>query len=277
MQEEKQDEKVVKALETQSGFTPKRRILFVVLFIIFAVALIGLFFGIKAWKAEGNTGPGENISEEIPMTVYGTLSKDELVLKLKSTIVQIKVEITNADQTQTSMAGSGVILTMTDEYIDIVTASHVVEQTATPKVIFYGGNSVDATVLAYGKESDIAFVRVETSNIKKEVIEVLNEAKRADIDAFTSLSEKDWVIQIGSVSDVAGNVEEGSVLETDRFVELFQNHMLICKSSIAGGMSGGGTFDSEGKLIGVIVGSNGSEAVSVTITDVMAEYRSISL
>jgi S1-C subfamily serine protease len=59
-------------------------------------------------------------------------------------------------------------------------------------------------------------------------------------------------------------------------VELFQNDMLVCEASVIGGMSGGGTYYADGRLIGIIVGTNGNEGVSVAIPDVMAEYRSIS-
>lgn len=201
--------------------------------------------------------------------------KEEPLESLKCAVVRIEAEIEATPGEETVLQGSGIIIAITEDYIDIATASHVVEETASPLVYFYDGSLAYGSVLAYGKENDIAFVRVEAENFSEGIGEIPKVAVCASGEEYEALQPKDEVILIGSVSRVAGNVEYGTILEKEQFVELFQNHMLICESTVLNGMSGGGTFTSDGRLIGILVGTNGREAVSVTVSDVLAEYENI--
>lgn len=214
----------------------------------------------------------EDVSEGV-MTVYGEIPAGELVENLKASVVKIEAEVTDASDETFTIAGSGVIINVTDAYVDIVTAHHVVELTAEPQVFFYDGSCVAGSVLAYGKQNDIAFVRVDKTLLSSE----MKQAVCGDRDAYNALSLQEDVYLIGSSATVAGDVITGQVKEKDRFVELFQNEMLMCEAGVHNGMSGGGVFKTDGKLMGIIVGTDDVDTVSVAITDVMAEYRSISV
>lgn len=246
-----------------------------VLIFLVVVAALSFFIGWKKQTSDENTAEEEMANEGTYLTVYGEMSREELIEQIKNGIVQIEVEVPMSAENATTMVGSGVVLEITEEYIDIVTASHVVEETAKPLVYFYDGSLAYGSVLAYGKESDIAFVRVEARDLSEGIGEQLSAVKCADNTAYDNLPIGAEMFLVGSVSKVAGNIESGVIEEKSRFVELFQNHMLLCEATVIGGMSGGGAFYIDGNLIGVIVGTNGSEAVSVAIPDVMAEYRSL--
>ncbi len=242
--------------------------------------LCTIFFGIVLWTWM-NLGKAEDLQDypnsgDKMWTVYGEVTETELIEMMKPAVVKIQADVAGINgEGAKVITGSGVILHMTEEYIDIATASHVVEETAAPLVYFYDGSLGYGTVLAYGKESDVAFVRVETKILPKECIPLLDVVTCEDTDGYEKLAIEQDVICIGSVSQVAGNVVTGTVLEKERFVEMFQNHMLVCRLTADSGMSGCGIFNREGKLIGVLAGTNGSEAVGVSVLDVMAEYRSI--
>lgn len=214
----------------------------------------------------------ETVSEG-GMTVYGEMTEEALLENMQSSIVKIEAEVTDdAANEAFTIAGSGVIINITDSYVDIVTAHHVVELTAAPQVFFYDGSCVTGIVLAYGKQSDIAFVRVDKTLLTSDV----RQAVCGDPDDYNALALQEDVYLIGSSTTVAGDIVTGQVKEKDRFVELFQNEMLLCDAGVYNGMSGGGVFKADGKLMGIIVGTDDVDAVNVAITHVMAEYRSIS-
>lgn len=247
-----------------------------VLFFIVAIVLLSIIIDRKIKQPGEDISEDEMIAENTSLTAYGQISQEELIEHIKKSIVRIEVKVPDGAGGENTMVGSGVIIDITDDYVDIVTARHVVEQTAKPLVYFNGGSSVYGIVLAYGKESDVAFVRVETGVLDEGIHESISKVKWVDNDAYEALSLGEEVVLIGSVSEVAGSIQYGTLKEKEKFVELFQNHMLVCEASVAGGMSGGGTFSLDGKLIGIIVGTNGTDTVNVAITDVMSEYRSIS-
>ena len=216
-------------------------------------------------------------SEEIFWTVYGELSEEMLQEEVRKTVVQIRADVSSeADGSDYTINGSGVVLDVTEEYIDIATASHVVELTAYPVVNFYDGSAVQGTVLAYGKESDVAFVRVEFASAPDELKNTLQAAKCYSVEEFGQIEAGEEIFCMGSVVKVADHTVYGSVKEKERFVELFQNDMLICDKPVDGGMSGGGVYGSTGKLLGIVVGTGDSESACVSVTDVLAEYRSVS-
>lgn len=218
----------------------------------------------------------ETTSEDKMLTVFGEIDQEELVELLKPSIVRVEAEATDESGTAITLGGSGVIIDIADSYIDIATASHVVEQTAKPLVCFYGGSTAYGSVLAYGKYNDIAFIRVEVAELPEGVIEVIKEAYIADNDAYSALAMSEDVYMLGSSVRVAEDVVQGTIKEKDMFIALFQNEMLVCNGAVTDGMSGGGTFDAKGKLVGILVGTNDVDAVNVAITDAIAEYRSIS-
>lgn len=245
-----------------------------ILAVIASLALVSFVLDIRKENDEKQDANMEE--QEKILTVYGERTKEELVEELKHTIVQIQAEIPSVDGKTDLLTGSGVILTITDGYVDIVTASHVVESTAAPLVFFADGSLAYGSVLAYGKESDIAFVRVTKENFAEGIGTQLQAVKCEDVEGYTGLIREEEVLYIGSASGVAEDVKTGILTDKEQFVELFQNDMLVCSANVSGGMSGCGTFHRTGSLIGILVGTNGKEAVSVAVPDVTAEYRSVS-
>lgn len=248
-----------------------------VLVLLVVVAVVSFIIDKKINTPEENEAAEEMIQENTSLTVYGEQSREELLANLRNTIVRIEVKVPDSTNADTTILGSGVILEITDTYIDIATASHVVELTAKPLVYFSDGSLAYGSVLAYGKVNDVAFVRVEAEALAEGIGDGLSVVPCAENADYAALKAEDGVYMIGSSTAVAVDVIEGNIKETAQFIELFQNKMLVCEGAVSAGMSGGGCFDEKGKLIGIIVGTSETDAVSVAVTDVMAEYRSISL
>lgn len=253
----------------------KKSVYMVGVLALLAIVAVVSFIVDKKIKEEEQDVTEETVQGDTSLTVYGELSKVALVSELQHSVVQIEVAVTNDSGTEATILGSGVILEVTEDYVDIATASHVVELTAKPLVYFNDGNLAYGSVLAYGRLSDVAFVRINAADISVET-ETYKAVICADNEDYAGLTADDLVYMLGSATTVSGDVKEGSIKETEQFVELFQNNMLVCETAVSAGMSGGGTFDEQGKCIGIIVGTGENESVSVAITDVLSEYRSIS-
>lgn len=253
----------------------KKSVYMVGVLVLLAIIAVVAFIADKRLNTEEQNMTDETVQGDTLLTVYGELSTTELVSELQHSVVQIEVKVTNDAGTETTVLGSGVILEVTEDYVDIATASHVVELTAKPLVYFNDGSLAYGSVLAYGKLSDVAFVRVSAIDAAAG-IEQYKPVIYADVADYAELQADDLVYMLGSANTVSGDVKEGSIKETAQFVELFQNDMLVCETAVSEGMSGGGTFDKTGKCIGIIVGTSETETVSVAITDVLSEYRSIS-
>ncbi len=252
----------------------RRNILYFVLFMLMVagIAVSALMVHRKVQeKEQGIHSGGENVS----MTVFGEMSEEALLERMKTSVVRIEAEA--ADPVNgTSMVGSGVILAVTKDYIDIATARHVVEETARPLVYFYDGSLAYGSVWAYGKQNDVAFVRVEAAEMTQGIGETIQPVKYADNEYYDAIQPETKIFMLGSVSEVSDTVLTGKVKETELYIELFGNDMLICDVPVTGGMSGGGTFHTDGRLLGIIVGTSDVDTVNVAVTDMMAEYRSIS-
>ncbi len=280
MENLEQDKKTDKQNTMKPGRRRKGWYMTGVLILLVLLAVVAFIIDKKMHEPEENTiveEPTEHRSEEIFWTAYGEMSQEELLENMKASVVRIEAEAPNMSESSVKLTGSGVILKITDSYVDIATASHVVESTASPLVYFYDGSSAYGRVLAYGKQSDVAFVRVEASALAGGIGEELQAVKGGDNEYYQALPVGESVYMIGSTEQVAGDVVQGIVKEKDLFIALFQNDMLVCEATVLNGMSGGGVFCTDGKMIGIVVGTNDVDAVSVAITDVMAEYRSISL
>lgn len=253
----------------------RRNIIYFILFLLIVAGIAVSAFMINRKVRENEQGLHSE-AEDLRMTVYGEMSERALLERLKTSVVRIEAEA--ADPVNgTSMVGSGVILEVTEDYIDIVTARHVVEETAKPLVYFYDGSLAYGSVLAYGKQNDVAFVRVETRSMAQGIGTSLWPTKYADNEYFDALQPEAGIIMLGSVAEVSDTVLTGKVKETELYIDLFGNDMLIVDVPVTGGMSGGGTFSEDGRLIGIIVGTGDVDTVNVAVTDMMAEYRSISL
>lgn len=251
-----------------------RNLLYLILFLLVVAGIAVSAFMVHRKVQEKEQGiPSE--AEKLRMTVYGELSEEALLERLKASVVRIEAEA--ADPVNgTSMVGNGVILEVAEDYIDIVTARHVVEETAKPLVYFYDGSLAYGSVLAYGKQNDVAFVRVEVQAMAQGVDESIQPAKCADNDYYDAVQPEAEIIMLGSATIVSDTVLPGKVKETELYIDLFGNHMLICDVPVNDGMSGGGTFSTDGRLLGIIVGTNDVDTVNVAVTDMMAEYRSVS-
>lgn len=141
----------------------------------------------------------------------------------------------------TEGAGSGVVLTE-DGYI--VTNRHVIDGVGTVKVRLSNGRTYPATVTGKDAKTDLAVLKIDA--------EGLTAAKLAD-SSRTRVG--DFVIAVGNpLGELGGTVTEGIVSALDREITVDGQTMTLLQTSAAvnPGNSGGGLFNLDGELVGVV-------------------------
>ncbi len=141
----------------------------------------------------------------------------------------------------TEGAGSGVILT---ENGYLVTNNHVVEGASTIRVRLSNGQAYPAVLAGTDAKTDLAVLKIEASG--------LPAAKLAD---SAKVRAGDFVIAIGNpLGELGGTVTEGIISAKDRQVTIDGQSMTLLQTSAAvnPGNSGGGLFNLNGELVGVV-------------------------
>ena len=134
-------------------------------------------------------------------------------------------------------SGSGFFISP-DGYI--VTNNHVIENAEDIKVILKDGKELTATVVGHDEGTDLAVIRVTGVNFP--YVDFENRA-RARVG--------DWVLAVGNPYDLGGTATAGIVSAFKRDIgEKFVDYIQI-DAPINRGNSGGPTFDTYGRVIGV--------------------------
>ncbi len=221
--------------------------------IIFLVALLGGSIGTIASNEilEIKANKQKEIAEEnkvtLPTAVYNDFNGTditEVAAKAINTVVIIQSTIETQSfygVYESTAAGSGVIISPDGL---IVTNNHVIEGAKSVKVIDYEGNEYDATLIGTDSKSDIGVIKIETDH-------ELKYSVFADSDNIV-LGQK--VIAIGNPLGEGICVTDGIISALAKEVEIddYMMELLQTNAAINSGNSGGGLFDMNGNIIGVV-------------------------
>lgn len=167
--------------------------------------------------------------------------------KASPSVVEIQVEGTKTyyglfGGTYTSQAaGSGVIISA-DGYI--ITNHHVVDGFDKISVTTSEGKSLPATLVGSDEKSDIAIIKVNESGLTPAVI--------GDSD---KLNVGDLAVVIGNpLGTLGGTVTDGIISATNRDITINNQSMNLIQTNAAinSGNSGGGLFNGNGDLVGIV-------------------------
>lgn len=168
-------------------------------------------------------------------------------------VVEITTEsVQNSDrfgQFVSEGAGSGVIVT-TDGYI--VTNNHVIDGASKITVTLASGSEYTATLIGKDSKTDLAVIKINETSLKA-----------ATFGSSASLRVGEPVVAIGNpLGELGGTVTSGIISALDRQIEIDNEKMTLLQTDAAvnPGNSGGGLFDSNGLLVGVVnAKSSGSD------------------
>ena len=176
-----------------------------------------------------------------------SMSLQQISSVVSPSVVAITTEQMSGSQTWfggyyvQSGAGSGVIISQ-DGYI--LTCAHVVDGATSVKVQLQNGETYDASIVGSDATSDIAVLKIEAAGLTPAVI--------GDSDA---LAVGETVVAVGNpLGTLSNTVTDGIISALNREVTVEDNDMTLLQTnaSISPGNSGGGLFNANGELIGIV-------------------------
>lgn len=166
-----------------------------------------------------------------------------------------------------NLIGSGIIVRSDEEELWIATAGHVLagmEDVAT--VEFRDGYCVEASDRMMGQETDLAILKISRESLLEEagdddsgerIDHGLNYCSvLLDQDRYDAATAGDRVIAMGSYTGVGEDAYAGILTQEYVYAVDFEAHMMLAQVPVKPGMSGGGLFDEQGYLLGILCGSS---------------------
>lgn len=176
-----------------------------------------------------------------------SLSLQEIAQKAAPSVVEITSDITQqgvgffGTTVRGQSAGSGVILS-DDGYI--ITNNHVVANADRIQIKTYDGTVYEAELVGTDPKSDIGVIKVDAKGLTP-----------ATVGESSTLEVGDTAVVIGNpLGTLGGTVTNGIISAIDREVTINNEAMTLLQTNAAinSGNSGGGMFDGNGNLIGIV-------------------------
>lgn len=226
--------------------------------IIFLVALLGSglgTFGVMSMynrDNKGNTGSSVVVNE----VQYTNLEKSDYtkaIEKAYNTVVEIKCTVKSnissgffffeQGSTTSVSSGSGVIIS-SDGYI--VTNEHVIDglvDESTLEVKAYNGQTYSAKVIGYDAKTDLALLKIDGQDLPY----------ASFVDSGQLMLGQD-VIAIGNPLGLGISCSNGIISALEKEIAINNVYMTVIQTNAAvnAGNSGGGLFDINGNLIGIV-------------------------
>lgn len=235
------------------------------LYIITIVALIAAFLtAFICWQ----TGEDKDIhtTDIVSDTSVWFATDDELVDYVRPMVVMVTAGENHA---------SGVIADISEDYVTVFTAGHLMEGYDQGIITFYTGNAGFGDVCYVSENPDLCIMTFATKFIDDSLLEKLSAA-RIDRNAYNRISEGDVVYLAGSALSTGSNVTKGTIASPDFYMAEFDARMLYLYADVMAGMSGCPTFDENGYLLGLLcAGTESGEAVCVKLADIIDKWEEI--
>ena len=241
--------------------------------IIFLIALLGGACGtygtltINKYTNSETTNTSESANSITTEVLYSNQNEGsyaKAISKAIDTVVQISTKATSSTtnffgQSTTSNAtvlGSGVIIS-NDGYI--VTNNHVVEGANEISVTLNNDEIYDATIIGTDSKTDLALIKIEASN--------LAYSNLVDSDTLELGQE---VVAIGNSLGKGTSSTNGIISALNREVTInnYTMTLILTNAEVNSGNSGGGLFDMNGNLVGIVNAKIMSQTTSSSSTSV---------
>lgn len=197
----------------------------------------------------GSILPKDNAEDSI----YGSAGDDvfavsEVVRQVQDSVVVIDVQVVVDSFYGSYLAtssGSGVIISP-EGYI--ITCNHVVESANSITVTLNSGDKYEAALVGTDPDNDLAVIRIQPKENEPLVY--------AEQGCSEKLVVGEKVVAIGNpLGMLGGSVTDGIISATERLVTVEGNEtmrLIQTNAAINQGNSGGGLFNLDGKLIGIV-------------------------
>ena len=183
----------------------------------------------------------------------------------------IKESHESGKKSSQEVAGSGVLISAKGE---LLTNWHVVDKATEVRCLLHDGRNFDAEVLGTDKDTDLALVKLKTSDRTG----ALPFAQLGDSD---KLKEGDFVMAMGAPWGLSRSVSIGIISCTRRYLPGSSEYNLWIQTdaAISPGNSGGPLVNTDGQVVGINTlgvlfgGDMGFANPSATIKHIVAQIR----
>lgn len=170
-----------------------------------------------------------------------------------------------------NLIGSGVIFDAGTDFLRIATAAHVLANgDGTAKITFDDGFDVTCDKIRQSEKQDLAILEIPRDALLEEgsadgTLDHGEKIRRAKFskEAYDDAANGDLVIALGSRTGVGEDAYAGCILQDYAYFVDFDAYMMLADVMVTPGMSGGGLFDAEGNLLGIICGTSEDGEVAV--------------
>ena len=235
------------------------RINYKTLIIVFLVGLLGSglgTFGVMSYfnRNVSSNNQGSNVViNEVEYTSFDKSDYTKVIEKAYDSVVEITSTVRTSNNSNffffgggsstTTSAGSGVILS-SDGYI--VTNAHVIDNLVSEDSIeikLYTGETLPAKVIGADVRTDLAVLKIDKDNIPYASL----------VDSSKLVLGQD-VFAIGNPLGLGKSVSDGiiSALEKEIYVNNVYLTVIQTNAAVNAGNSGGGLFDNNGNLVGIV-------------------------
>ncbi len=179
---------------------------------------------------------------------------ESVVSKVADSVVEIATESvttsTYLGKYVTSGAGSGVIVTANGY---IVTNYHVIEDAKKITVTTTDGTQYEATLVGTDSDTDLAILKIEATGLTSAVLG----------NSGNLLTGQSVVVIGNPLGSLGGSVTTGIISALSREITISGNTMTLLQTNAAvnPGNSGGGLFDMNGNLVGIVNAKSSGEDV----------------
>ena len=260
----------VAAEQSNSNKKRKKKRIITVVIIAAVIVTLALFVGVFATanffsKIIRNSGlslgdedisiiqnaPQLNITQNTDAN-YEPKSLPEVVSKVGNSVVEITTSSTEYfGQYVTSGAGSGVIVTQSDDAGYLLTNHHVVYTDDAPAdnitVVLTNGEQYSAQIVGSDNSLDLAVLRIQKKQSEQFTV--------AEFGDSSKLVVGQDIIAIGNpLGSLGGTVTDGIISALDRkvIIDNVEMQLLQHNAAINPGNSGGALFDMMGNLVGIV-------------------------
>lgn len=174
-----------------------------------------------------------------------------------NTVVEVITETVETDgyygQYIIEGAGSGIIISSTEEGSYILTCAHVIDGASKITVKLKDGTEYTADSCIGDIESDVGIIKLNVKGLPV-----------ATIGDFSKAVVGEPIVVIGNpLGTLGGSVTNGiiSALDRDIIIDGMTYHLFQTNAQINPGNSGGGLFNAEGHLIGIVNAKSSGENV----------------
>lgn len=203
-----------------------------------------IFFGAyQSYYHANNIGNNNSTITKVEYPKIESSNYEKVIEKAFDTVVEIRTTVvTNSffGQSEGQKLGSGVIISQ-DGYI--VTNNHVIDGATNLKIVTSDGLNYDAAIIGADDKSDVAIIKINANN--------LTYASIADSDQLKLGQE---TVVIGNPLGEGISCSNGIVSALAKEIEIDNNPMTLIQTNAAvnEGNSGGGLFNMNGDLIGIV-------------------------